>query len=79
MIGKHVDVIAIVLLLGGAALYTGARNLALIEVVPGSRIALTQAVQRAIRCSRAVRVTRAAGIRRALVVAGIPAVSTTCD
>ena len=79
MIGKHVDVIAIVLLLGGAALYTGARNLALIELVPGKRIALTQAVQRAIRCSRAVRVTRTASIRRALAVAGIPAVSTTCD
>ena len=68
---KHVDVIAIALLLGGAALYSEARNLSLIEVVPNQRIALSQAVQRVFRCPRSVRVTRPA-VRRAVVVADLP-------
>ena len=59
MIGKHVDVIAIALLLGGAALYSGARQLALVEVVPYKRMVLSQAVMqrvhRAISCSRSSR------------------------
>jgi len=54
--GKHVDLIAIALLLGAAALYTGARQLSLIEVIPYKRIALSrtvlQRVQRAVSCSR---------------------------
>jgi hypothetical protein len=59
VIGKHVDVIAIGLLLGGAALYSEARNLSLIEVVPNKRIALSEAVQRAMTCSRSARAQRA--------------------
>ena len=79
MIGKHVDVIAIGLLLGGAALYTGARNLALIDVIPNQRVALSAAVHRVFRCSRSVRVTRAASLQRALAVSDLPAVSTKCE
>ncbi len=79
MIGKHVDVIAIALLLGGAALYTEARNLSLLEVIPNQRIAFSQAVQRAFRCSRSVRVTRSATVQRALAVANLPAISAKCD
>jgi hypothetical protein len=57
---KHVDVIAIALLLGGAALYSQARNLSLIRVVPTQRSAIAQTIQRAMRCSHTVRVQRAA-------------------
>ena len=59
MISKYVDVIAIGVLLGGAALYSGARHLSLIEVVPNKRIALSETIQRAMRCSHSVRAQRA--------------------
>lgn len=68
MIGKNVDLIAVALLLGGAALYSGARNLALIEVIPHQRLVLSQAVQRAMRCPRSVKAIRV-----------LPTVSVTTD
>jgi hypothetical protein len=65
---KHVDVIAIALLLGAAALYTEARNLSVLQVVPYKRIELSQTFQRAFRCSRSARAQSASGITRALAV-----------
>jgi hypothetical protein len=56
---KHVDVIAIALLLAGVALYSEARNLSLIRVVPNQRIAFAEKIERAMRCSRSVRVQAA--------------------
>jgi hypothetical protein len=68
MIRKNIDIIAIGLLLGAAALYSGARQLAWIEVVPSQRVQLSRAVtvrlqrvlassclQRALACSRSSR------------------------
>jgi hypothetical protein len=65
---KHVDVIAIALLLGAAALYSGARNLAVVHVNSYQRIALSQAVHRAFKCSRAAKAQSTCGIARALAV-----------
>jgi len=73
---KHVDVIAIALLLGGAALYSEVRSLSLTHVVPVQRIALATTIRQAMRCTH-VRVQRticpqqtsAAPARSTLVIA----------
>lgn len=59
MIRKHVDLIAIGVLLLGIAAYSSARRAMLIEVVPYKRIALSQSLVRAFSCHRTVRVSRA--------------------
>jgi hypothetical protein len=55
---KHIDLLAIAVLLCGIALYSQARDSAILQVIPNKRIALTQAVQRAMRCSRAARAVK---------------------
>jgi hypothetical protein len=55
---KHVDVIAIALLLAGAALYSQVRNLSVIQVAPMQRVALARTIQRAVQCG-SVRAQRA--------------------
>lgn len=59
MIGKHVDILAIGLLLGGAALYSGARNVMLLDTVHAKSAVVSQAIERAVKCPRSVRALRA--------------------
>ena len=72
MIGKHVDLIAVGLLLGGVALYSEARNLALIHVVPDKRIEISQVIQRAMTCSRSARVMRGVRVQGPSAVPDLP-------
>lgn len=82
MIGKHVDLIAIGLLLGGAALYTGARDVARIQIAPYTRTALSQTIQRAMRCSRSAKIARGVAIQGTYAVPDcptLPRLSITTD
>ncbi|MBV9762897.1 MAG: hypothetical protein JO340_20220 [Acidobacteriaceae bacterium] len=65
---KHVDLIAIGLLLGGAAFYSGVRRAPLLEAVPAKGIAISQAIHRAMKCPRSVK-----------VISILPSVSVTAD
>lgn len=75
---KHVDVIAIALLLGAAAIYSEARTFAVVHVNSYQRIALSQTIQRAFKCSRSARAQSASGIARALAVPA-PRVTITAE
>jgi hypothetical protein len=74
VIGKHIDVIAILVLLGGAALYTGTRELALSQLRSYKAVAFSQVIQRAMRCNGAARAVRSVNVHRAIVVPAVPAV-----
>lgn len=70
---KHVDVIAIALLLAGAALYSEVRNLSLVEAAPIQRVALARTIQRAVRCGsveahRAVQAAEASAAAHSRIV-----------
>ena len=73
MIGKNIDLIAITVLLAGVALYSEARRVSVIEVVPHQRIALSQAVRRAFQCSHSATIPRAPRVTRTVAIAEIPA------
>jgi hypothetical protein len=75
VIGKHIDLVAIAVLLGGAALYTGTRELALTQVRPDKAVAFSQVIQRAMRCSRSARAARSINVHRTIVVPPVPAVA----
>ena len=55
---RHIDLIAIGVLLCGIALYSQARDSALVQVIPNKRIEISQVVHRAFRCSRAARAVK---------------------
>jgi hypothetical protein len=75
VIGKHIDLLAIAVLLGGAVLYTGTRELALSQAGPYYKAgAFSQVIQRAMRCKRTARATRSIDIHRAIVLPAVPAV-----
>ena len=78
MIGRHVDLLAVCLLLAGAGVYAGVRQMDLTKVAPCSRAALTQAVERAERYTRSVRVTRAVGTNRC-ILSHLPSITITSD
>jgi hypothetical protein len=71
VIGKHVDFIAIALLLGGAAVYSEARNVTLLEAVHVKGAVVSQAIERAVKCPRSVRALRAIRV--------LPSLSVTTD
>jgi hypothetical protein len=64
-------------LLGGAALYTEARQLALIQIQPYKTVVLTQAIQNAMQCSRAARAKRAINVHRAITICNTPPANRT--
>jgi hypothetical protein len=64
---KHVDIVAVAVLLAGAALYSEARQVAVVRISPYDGVKISQVLQRAMRCSRSAKATRAVTINRAVV------------
>jgi hypothetical protein len=76
---KHIDVIAIGALLCGIALYSGARDSSILQVIPQKRIALAETIQRAVRCSRTARATKPNRLLIAPEIRVLPQVTVTTD
>jgi hypothetical protein len=76
---KHIDLIAVGALLCGIALYSQARDSSILQVIPHQRIALVQAIQDAVKCSRTAHAGKSVRLLVAPQIRVLPRVTVTTD